>query len=148
MFFDTALNNFQVLWLQAAADTARWTDAGGATDVSGRVIPPQAGLFVQVRATPFTLTFIGEVRAAPLALPQSAGTHLLGSGLVKAQTPGSRTHTSGSRLRLWSGDDGSASAAYHNYLLNPESRWIDEATGLDVTTEPLLDAFRAFFLVK
>jgi protocatechuate 3,4-dioxygenase beta subunit len=148
MFFDTALNNFQVLWLQAAADTARWTDAGGATDVSSRVIPPQAGLFVQVRATPVTLTFIGEVRAAPLALPQSAGTHLLGSGLVKAQTPGSRTHTSGSRLRLWSADDGSASAAYHNYLLNPESRWIDEATGLDVTTEPLLDAFRAFFLVK
>jgi len=148
MFFDTAMNNFQVLWLQAAADKARWTDTDGATDISSRIISPQTGMFVQVRATPVTLTFIGEVRAASLALPQAAGTHLLGTGFVKAQAPGSRPHTTGSRLRLWSGDDGSGSSAYQNYLLAPDSRWIDESTSLEVTDEPLLDAFRAFFLVK
>jgi hypothetical protein len=97
--------------------------AGGC---STRVIPPQEGMLVQIRSTPATLTFVGEVRTAPLALPQTAGTHLLGTGLVTPQTPGAQAHAIGSRLRLWSGDTDPASAAYQNYLLNPQSQWIDE----------------------
>jgi len=54
----------------------------------------------------------------------------------------------GFRLRLWSGDADPATASYQNYLLNPQSQWIDEASGTDVTTQPLLDATRAFFLVR
>jgi hypothetical protein len=32
--------------------------------------------------------------------------------------------------------------------VNYRARWIDEADGADLTTQPLLDAFRAFFLVR
>ena len=117
-------------------------------DDAARLIPPQAGMLVQIRSTPATLTFLGEVRPAPLVLPQTTGTHLLGTGFALPKSPGSQPFITGSRLRIWSGDTDPASAAYQNYLLNPQSRWIDEATGIDVTTQPLLDAFRAFFLVK
>jgi hypothetical protein len=150
LFFDSATSQFQINWLHAATSASQWVREGdGAlTDDAARVIPPQAGMLVQIRSTPATLTFLGEVRTAPLTLPQAAGTHLLGTGFALPKSPGSQPFTIGSRLRLWSGDTDASSAAYQNYLLNPQSRWIDEATGLDVTTQPLLDAFRAFFLVK
>jgi hypothetical protein len=135
LFFDSATNSFQALAL---------TDETAAA----RVIPPQEGLFVQVRGTPATLAFLGEVRTAPLALPQTAGTRLIGTGLATPRSPGSQSHAAGSRLRLWNGDTDPAAAIYQNYLLDPQSRWIDEYTGLDVTSQPLLDAFRAFFLVR
>jgi hypothetical protein len=91
---------------------------------------------------------LGEVRTAALALPQTAGTSLLGMGLSTPQSPGAQPFTSGSRLRLWSGDTDPSTAVYQNYLLNPQSQWVDESTGLEVTNLPLLDGFRAFFLVK
>ena len=122
-------------------DTALANDAA-------RIITPQTGMLVQVRSTPATLTFLGEVRTAALALPQTAGTSLLGMGLATPQSPGAQPFTLGSRLRLWSGDTDPSTAVYQNYLLNPQSQWIDEGTGLEVTNLPLLDGFRAFFLVK
>jgi protocatechuate 3,4-dioxygenase beta subunit len=133
--FDSATNSFQT---HPLADEATAT----------RVVPPQEGLFVQIRTTDVTLSFLGEVRAAPLALPQSAGTRFIGTGLALPLAPGSQPHTTGSRLRLWSGDADPSTAAYHNYLLNDQSRWIDETTGIDITTQPAFDAFRAYFLVK
>ncbi|MDP1590392.1 MAG: SdrD B-like domain-containing protein, partial [Prosthecobacter sp.] len=133
--FDSATNSFQT---HPLADEATAT----------RVVPPQEGLFVQIRTTAVTLAFLGEVRAAPLALPQSAGTRFIGTGLALPLAPGSQPHATGSRLRLWSGDADPATAGYHNYLLNDQSRWIDETTGIDVTTQPALDACRAHFLVK
>jgi hypothetical protein len=111
-------------------------------------VPPQEGLFVQIRTTAVTLAFLGEVRGAPLALPHAAGTRFIGTGLALPLAPGAQPHTIGSRLRLWSGDADPATAAYHNYLLNDQSRWIDETTGIDITTQPAFDAFRAYFLVK
>lgn len=41
-----------------------------------------------------------------------------------------------------------ATAVYQNYLLNAQSQWVDEATGMEVTNLPLLEGFRAFFLLK
>ncbi len=150
MFFDSASGQFQIEWLQATTGAAQWVRDGDATlgDDGARIIPPQAGMLVQVRSTPTTLTFLGEVRSTALALPQTAGSALLGTGLATAQTPGAQPFTVGSRLRLWSGDADPATAAYQNYLLNAPSQWVDEATGLDVSTTPLLEGFRAFFLVK
>jgi hypothetical protein len=133
--FDSATNVFQT---HPFADEA----------TARRVLPPQEGLFVQIRSTAVTLAFLGEVRTSPLALPQSAGNRFIGTGLALPLTPGSQPHSVGSRLRLWSGDADPATAAYHNYLLNDQSRWIDESTGADITTQPALDAFRAHFLVK
>jgi hypothetical protein len=133
--FDSATNGFQTHPL-ADESTAL------------RVVPPQEGLFVQIRSTAVTRAFLGEVRTSPLALPQSAGTRFIGTGLALPLTPGSQPHSAGSRLRLWSGDADPATAAYHNYLLNEQSHWIDESTGTDITTQPALDAFRAHFLVK
>ncbi len=151
MFFDSASGQFQINWLQTTTNgTAQWVrdgDAALANDAA-RIISPQTGMLVQVRSTPATLTFLGEVRSAALALPQSAGTSLLGIGLATPQAPGTQPFTLGSRLRLWSGDTDPATAVYQNYLLNPQSQWVDETTGLEVTNLPLLDGFRAFFLVK
>ena len=133
--FDSATNVFQ---------THPFADES----IARRVLPPQEGLFVQIRSTAVTLAFLGEVRTSSLALPQSAGNRFIGTGLALPLTPGSQPHSVGSRLRLWSGDADPATAAYHNYLLNDQSRWIDESTGADITTQPALDAFRAHFLVK
>ena len=133
--FDSASNGFQ---------THPFADES----TTRRVVPPQEGLFVQIRSTAVTLAFLGEVRTSPLALPHSSGTRFIGTGLALPLTPGSQPHSVGSRLRLWSGDADPATAAYHNYLLNDLSHWIDESTGADITTQPALDAFRAHFLVK
>jgi hypothetical protein len=133
--FDTATNGFQ---------THTLADESTAT----RVLLPQEGLFVQIRATPVTLAFLGEVRAAPLALTQSAGARFIGTGFALPLAPGSLPHSPGSRLRLWSGDTDTATAVYQNYLLNPQSQWVDESTGVEVTNLPLLDGFRAYFLLK
>lgn len=103
---------------------------------------------MQIRSTPATLTFLGTVRTTPLALPPASGTRFIGTGLATPLAPGAQPFTSGSRLRRWNGDTDCAAANYQNFLLNPQSQWIDEATGLDVTSQPLLDAFRAYFLVK
>ncbi|MFZ2276727.1 MAG: SdrD B-like domain-containing protein [Prosthecobacter sp.] len=151
MFFDSASGQFLIDWLQAATNGgAQWVRDGDASlaNDAARVIPPQTGMLVQIRSTPATLTFLGEVRSAALALPQTAGTALLGTGLATAKTPGAQPFTIGSRLRLWSGDTDPATAVYQNYLLNPQSQWVDETTGLEVTNLTLLDGFRAFFLVK
>ncbi|WP_461785603.1 hypothetical protein, partial [Prosthecobacter sp.] len=133
--FDSASNGFQ---MHPFADES----------TTRRVLPPQEGLFVQIRSTAVTLAFLGEVRTSPLALPHSAGTRFIGTGLALPLTPGSQPHSVGSRLRLWSGDADPATAAYHNCLLNDQSQWIDESTGADITTQTALDAFRAHFLVK
>ena len=150
MFFDSASGQFQVDWLHTTTGAAQWVRDGDASlaNDAARIIPPQAGMLVQIRSTPATLTFLGEVRSAALALPQTTGTSLRCTGLAVPQTPGAQPFTLGSRLRLWSGDTDPSTAAYQNYLLNPQSEWVDETTGLDVTTLPLLDGFRAFFLVK
>ena len=150
MFFDSASGQFQIDWLHTTAGAAQWVrdgDASLANDGS-RIIPPQAGMLVQLRTTPTTLTLLGEVRTVALALPQTSGTSLRSTGLATPQTPGALPFTPGSRLRLWSGDADPTVAKYQNYLLNPQSEWVDETTGLDVTQQPLLDAFRAFFLVQ
>ena len=133
--FDSATNSFQthLLASDAAAD---------------RVVAPDEGVFVQVRSTPVTLVFLGEVRAQALALPADGGTRLLGTGLVLPRTPGALVLPTGSRLRLWSGDADPAAAAYQNLLLDEAARWIDESNGTDLTAQPLLKAFRAFFLVR
>ena len=150
MYFDSSSGQFQINWLHATTGTAQWVRDGddSLADAATRVIPPQAGMLLQIRSTPATLTFLGEVRSTALALPQSAGTVLRGTGLPTPQVPGAQPFTLGSRLRLWSGDADPATAVYQNYLLDPQSRWVDEATGLDVSSTPLLDGFRAFFLVK
>ncbi|MDB6003702.1 MAG: hypothetical protein JWR15_689, partial [Prosthecobacter sp.] len=151
MMFDSATGKFQINWLQATSGGAgQWVRDGdaGLADDAARTLPPQAGMLVQIRSTPATLTFLGEVRTTALALPQTAGTTLGGTGLATPQTPASQPFTTGSRLRLWSGDSDPATAAYQNYLLNAQAQWVDEATGVDVSTQPLLDGFRAFFLVK
>ena len=150
MFFDSASGQFQIDWLYAASGVAQWArdgDTSLANDGS-RIIPPQAGMLVQLRSTPATLTLLGEVRTIALALPQASGTSLRSTGLATPQLPGALPFTSGSRLRIWSGDADPTMAKYQNYLLNPPSDWVDETTGLDVTQQPLLDAFRAFFLVQ
>jgi hypothetical protein len=86
------------------------------------------------------------VRAAPLALPQSAGTRFIGTGLALPLAPGAQPHTTGSRLRLWSGDADPATAAYHNY---PPQRPVplDRRDHRHRHHHParLLDAFRAYF---
>lgn len=133
--FDSATNSFQTHLL--ASDAA-----------AGRVVAADEGLFVQVRRKPVTLVFSGEVRGQPLALPTNGGTRLLGTGLALPRTPGALGLPSGSRLRLWSGDADPATAAYQNLLLDEASRWIDESNGADLTAEPLLEAFRAFFQVR
>jgi hypothetical protein len=151
MFFDSASGQFQIDWLQTATNGgAQWVRDGDASlaNDAARIITPQTGMLVQIRSTPATLTFLGEVRSAALALPQTAGTSLLGTGLATAQAPGAQPFAIGSRLRLWSGDADPATAVYQSYLLNPQSQWVDETTGLEVTNLPLLDGFRAFFLVK
>ena len=145
LFFDSATNSFQIHWVSATSTTPQWLRDD---DTSARLISPQDGLFVQIRSTPATLTFLGTVRSTALALPQSAGTRFIGTGLATPLAPGAQPFTSGSRLRLWNGDTDPAAANYQNFLLNPQSQWIDEATGLDVTSQPLLDAFRAYFWVK
>ncbi|HEY1049328.1 MAG TPA: hypothetical protein VGE39_06225, partial [Prosthecobacter sp.] len=133
--FDSATNGFQTHVLADENATAR-------------VMAPHEGVFVQLRSQATTVVLLGEARTSPLAQPQSAGTRFLGSGVAVPLAPGSQTHAAGSRLRLWSGDADAASAAYRNYLLNEQSRWVDEATGTDITTEPVLDGFRAYFLVR
>ena len=150
MFFDSASGQFQIDWLHTTAGAAQWVRDGDASlaNDSSRIIPPQAGMLVQLRSTPTTLTLLGEVRTVTLALPQTSGTSLSSTGLATPQTPGALPFTPGSRLRLWSGDADPTTATYQNYLLNPQSDWVDESTGLDVTQQPLLDAFRAFFLVQ
>jgi hypothetical protein len=150
MFFDSASGQFQIDWLYATSGAAQWArdgDTSLANDGS-RIIPPQAGMLVQLRSTPATLTLLGEVRTIALALPQASGTSLRSTGLATPQLPGALPFTSGSRLRIWSGDADPTTAKYQNYLLNPPSDWVDETTGLDVTQQPLLEAFRAFFLVQ
>lgn len=150
MFFDMTTNNFQIYWLRSAKAGSQWVLDGDTSfaDAGVRIVPPQEGALIQMRATPGALILLGEVRYAPLALPQTSGTRLIGSGLPLPQAPGAQQHTTGSRLRLWSGDTDPAVESYQNYLFNGQSRWIDESTQVDVTTQPLLDAFRAFFLVK
>ena len=150
LFYDSTTNSFQIYWLRAAATGAQWVRAGDASlaDASARIIAPQEGMLVQVRSTPVALTLHGEVRSAALAPPQAAGTRLIGTGLSVPLAPGAQSHTVGARIRLWSGDTDPASATYQNYLLNEQSQWIEEATGVDVTTQPILDVFRAYFLVK
>ena len=150
MFFDSASGQFQIDWLHATTGAPQWVRDGDSAlaDDAARIVPPQAGMLVQIRSTPATLTFLGEVRSTALALPQAAGTSLRGTGLAVPQAPGAQPFAPGSRLRLWSGDTDPATAAYQNYLLNPQSQWVDETTGLEVTNLPLLDGFRAFFLVK
>ncbi|WP_294231262.1 SdrD B-like domain-containing protein [Prosthecobacter sp.] len=135
LFFDSAANSFQTLVI---ADP----------EAAPRIIQPQEGLLVQIRSTPVSIVLLGEVRVNALALPQAAGTRLIGTGLATTRSPGSQSHAAGSRLRLWRGDADPAAASYQNYLLNEQDRWIDEATGVDVTTQPLFDPFRAFFLVR
>jgi hypothetical protein len=150
MFFDSTSGQFQIDWLHTTAGAAQWVrdgDTSLANDGS-RIIPPQAGMLVQLRSTPTTLTLLGEVRTVALALPQTSGTSLRSTGLATPQTPGALPFAPGSRLRLWSGDADPTTATYQNYLLNPQSDWVDESTGLDVTQQPLLDAFRAYFLVQ
>jgi hypothetical protein len=151
MFFDSTTGQFQLDWLESTANGgAQWVRDGDAalSDDGGRLMPPQSALLVQIRSTPVTLTWVGEVRSNALALPQTAGTRLLGTGLATAQTPGALHCTAGAQLRLWSGDTDPATAAYLNYLLNAQGQWVDEATGLDVTTQPLLDGFGGYFLVQ
>ncbi|OYW77731.1 MAG: hypothetical protein B7Z37_02850 [Verrucomicrobia bacterium 12-59-8] len=150
MFFDSASGQFQIDWLHATTGTPQWVRDGDTAlaDDAARIISPQAGMLVQIRSTPATFTFLGEVRTTALALPQTTGTSLCGTGLAMSQAPGAHPFTPGSRLRLWGGDTDPATAAYQNYLLNPQSQWVDETTGLEVTKLPLLEAFRAFFVVK
>lgn len=145
LFFDSNTNSFQIHWLSAATTEPQWLSDGIA---SARIIAPQEGLFVQIRSTPAVVTFLGPVRSTQLALPQSSGTRFIGTGLATPLAPSAQPFSLGSRLRIWNGDADAAAVNYQNYLLNPQSRWIDEATGIDVTTQPLLDAFRAHFLVK
>ena len=151
MFFDSASGQFQIDWLSTtSAGGVQWVKDGDATlaNDATRIIPPQAGMLVQIRSTPVTLTFLGEVRTAALALPQTSGTSLRSTGLATPLAPGTQPFTIGSAIRIWSGDTDPSTAVYQNYLLSPQSDWVDETTGLDVTQQPLLDAFRAFFLVK
>ena len=145
LFFDSNTNSFLIHWLSAATTEPQWLRDG---DASARVIAPQEGLFLQIRSTPAVVTFLGSVRSTQLALPQSSGTRFIGTGLATPLAPSAQPFSLGSRLRLWNGDADAAAVNYQNYLLNPQSRWIDEDTGLDVTTQPFLDAFRAHFLVK
>ena len=152
LFFDSASGQFQIDWLYSATTggTPQWVRDGDTSLASDgtRLVPPQSGMLVQVRSTPATLTFVGEVRTTALVLPQTSGTTLIGTGLPLPKAPGALPFTTGSSLRIWSGDADPATAAYQNYLLNAPAEWIDETTGLDVTQQPLLDGFRAFFLVK
>jgi hypothetical protein len=136
LFFDPPTSSFQTRLL--------------ASDVAGdRVVAPDEGLFVQLRSKPVTLVFVGEARAQALALlPPAGGTRLLGTGLALPRAPGTLVLPTGARLRLWSGDADPAAAAYQNLLLDDASRWIDEADGADLTNQPLIEAFRAFFLVR
>lgn len=147
LFFDSMTGSFEVLWLRAEETGAKWVAGDAATDATTRVIGPQEGMFVQLRVTPAAFTFTGEARSMPLVLPVGKGTRLLGSGLALPQAPAVQNLPSGTSLRLWSGDTDPSTATYQNYQLTPSAQWTDEATGLDVTGQPLLDAFRAFFLV-
>jgi hypothetical protein len=52
----------------------------------------------------------------------------------------------GSKLRLWSGDADPATGTYWNYQLDPAVQWIDARNGQNVSTQKLLQPFRAHFL--
>jgi len=150
LFFDHKASRFEINWLYSSGMAMKWVCADDSllTDNGPRIIPPQAGMMVQIRTTPVTLTSVGEIRAAPLALPVTSGKYFVGTGLAVPLSPGSQPHSVGSSLRIWRGDFDSASASYQTYFLDSNSRWIEESTGFECSNKPVLEGYRAFFLVK
>jgi hypothetical protein len=146
MFFDTTTNAFRVLWVMDDGTSRKWLKEGDATltDASARVIRPQEGMLIQIRDQATTLSLFGELRFTPEA--PAAGTHFRGTGSVIPQAPSTLEVRPGSKLRLWSGDADPATGTYWNYQLDPAVQWIDERSGQNVSTQKLLQPFRAHFL--
>jgi hypothetical protein len=149
MFFDSESGQFKVYWPRTDITTPGWAgnEVSTKNEASNQIIPPQAGMLVQIRGNPATFAFIGEVNSTPLVLPSTTGTHLIGTSHPLPLSAGALQFGIGSRLLLWEGDATPGSASYRGYLLNEERRWIDESSSTDVTEEPLLDPLRASFII-
>ncbi|MEN3943514.1 putative Ig domain-containing protein [Prosthecobacter sp. SYSU 5D2] len=152
LFFDPATGSFASHWMSGDG----WQGEGGAA----RTIAPGEGLFVHIRNGSVPVTFTGAVRSTPFARPVTAGMQLVGSGFPVTHTvqslgltaeagfTASGTPEQSTRLRLWKGDVTPGDNSYRSlYLHNPDSLWLDEADGTDISIQPLFEASRAWFLV-
>lgn len=153
LFFDSATGSFTTTWLGAQG----WM---GSAD-GRRILAPGEGMMVHVRQGTVPVTYTGGVRTNRFAQPIHAGAQLIGSGLPLAhsvQTLGLTVESGftaspepqqATRVRLWNGDsDPAAGNGYRNlYLHNPDSLWLDEETGTDISTHQLMQPGRAWFLV-
>jgi protocatechuate 3,4-dioxygenase beta subunit len=152
LFFDPATGSFAPQWLSADG----WKGDGDA----GRIIAPGEGLLVHVRSGSVPVTFTGAVRSTPYVRPVVAGMQLIGSGFPVAHTAHSlgltpeagfttaSTPAQATRIRLWKGDATPGDNTYRSLYLNqPDSLWLDEADGTDISTQPLFEASRAWFLL-
>jgi hypothetical protein len=148
LFWDAATQNFQIHWLQAASSGPRWVRQGDSTlrDAGSRLLQPQEGLLLQLRGSPATLFFSGELRTHALPAPAAGSTQFRGTSSLQSQKPATLDLKTGARLRLWSGDRDPASASYQNLQLMPGAQWQDTTTGQDVSEQELLQPFRAQFI--
>ncbi|MBK8092605.1 MAG: putative Ig domain-containing protein [Verrucomicrobiaceae bacterium] len=149
LFYDSAAKTFRIHWLHSEGGSLKWVREGDASlsSAADRVIAPQEGMLLQLREQPAVLTLIGELCPLPRPVP-ATGSNAVFRGIttLTARTPASLPASAGCKLRLWSGDTQPGSSNYLNYQLSPESIWIEELTSRDVTHEPLLQPFRAYFL--
>jgi hypothetical protein len=147
MFFENG--GYVVNWLLSTAQGTKWVRTADSTFTDmgrARIITVNDGCFVQARGGAVTLPFVGEVRIVPPVRKVASSMQLLGTGSALAQTPVSlKTASPGSKLRLWSGDQGTASAAYEGFTLSSDG-WTRDADQTSVDASALLAPFRAFFL--
>jgi len=148
--FDSTSNSFQ----------ANPVDEEGAWSSGDWVLRPEQGWIVHVRSVEVTQLLTGQVGVK--ARIQPAGTtSLRGSRSVVAESPAglgleaaaghrsSEKPTSAARLRLWKPDaEAGAAAGYDQLYLSPGGwRRQEDGSGADLSQEPLLLPFRAFFLL-
>jgi protocatechuate 3,4-dioxygenase beta subunit len=145
-------------WLsQAGVESPTWSAESDATqqDAGGRVVMPLEGMMIQIRHTPVTLPFVGEVPAVPMAAKLNAAVQLMGSPSMSALTTDAAGFTvaegfvagaevnSADRLRHWLGDSTAGASGYHSYFLGASGQWMDQ-TAPEPTPVSSLVAFRPF----
>ncbi|MES2593681.1 MAG: GEVED domain-containing protein, partial [Verrucomicrobiota bacterium] len=145
--FDSATNAFVPNHLTASG----WTQDA--------TLPKTSGLLVHVRHSEVSLLLTGQVGAKFLAKP-APGTLFMSSASASAESPqslglttdrgfrASSRPTHATRLRLWKADADMTQTGYDSLYLAP-TQWQrqDDATMRHLTTEKLLEPFRAFFVV-
>ncbi|MCW0220832.1 MAG: hypothetical protein OJI67_21065, partial [Prosthecobacter sp.] len=154
LFYDTSTGGFLTSWLSAKG----WT---GDSDGS-RIVAPGEGLIIHARNGTVPLTLTGAVRDTSFVMSLKVGVQMIGSGFpvnqsaqmlgltTEAGFTASTTAAQATRLRLWNGDTSPGDSTYRSLYLNAApTLWLDEAdaTGLDVSDQPLMGLTRAWFLV-